>query len=118
MYYYYNICNSQRIEKTYGTLLDENGVNIMKIGSNGWIILDENPSTGYSWKLIKDNSGTYKVIKKFYLPTNTGKVGAPGKAVWIIKAVDTGMGTITLRYSRAYSMEASDKEVTYEINVI
>ncbi|WP_406787407.1 protease inhibitor I42 family protein [Clostridium neuense] len=118
MYYPYNMSNFHRIKRTYDTLLTDSGTNIMKIGENAWVILDDNPSTGYSWRVVTDSSGIYKVIKSFYLPTNTGSVGSPGKSIWIIRAVDTGRGSITFKYSRAYSTDSNDKEIRYEINVI
>lgn len=118
MYYPYNINNYYRVKRTHGTLLTDSGVNIMKLGENAWVILDDNPSTGYSWRVITDNSEIYKVIKNFYLPTNVGKVGSPGKSVWIIRAINTGSGSIIFRYSRAYSVSADDKTIKYDITVI
>lgn len=118
MYYSYSMNNFYRIKRTHGTILTDSGVNIMKIGENAWVILDDNPSTGYSWRVITDDSEIYKVIKNFYLPTNVGSVGSPGKSIWIIRAINTGRGSITFRYSRAYSMDADDKEIRYEIKVI
>jgi inhibitor of cysteine peptidase len=118
MYYPYGMNNFHRVNRTHGTLLTDSGVNIMKLGENAWIILDDNPSTGYSWKVITDNSEIYKIIKSFYLPTNVGSVGSPGKSIWILRAIDTGSGSIIFRYNRAYSMDAADKEVKYDITVI
>lgn len=118
MYYPYSMNNFYRVNRNHGVLLTDSGVNIMKLGENAWVILDENPSTGYSWRVITDKSETYKVIKNFYLPTNVGNVGSPGKSIWILRAINTGSGSITFRYSRAYSMDADDKTIRYEINVI
>lgn len=118
MYYPYRMNNFHRVNRTNGTLLTDSGVNIMKLGENAWVILKDNPSTGYSWRVITDNSDIYKVIKNFYLPTNVGSVGSPGESIWILRAINTGSGSITFRYSKTYSMDADDKEVKYDITVI
>lgn len=118
MYYPYIMNNFHRIKRTYDIVLTDNDTNIMKIGENAWAILDGNPSTGYSWRVVTDSSGIYKVIKSLYLPTNTGSVVAQGKSIWILRALDTGRGSIIFKYSRTYDKDSNDKEVRYEINVI
>lgn len=118
MYCPYISRDFQRAERQQEIVLLDTGVNIMTIGESAWIILDANPSTGYSWRPTLDNSETYKVIKNFYLPSNIGAVGTPGKAIWILKAVNTGQGSIILTYTRPYAEDPNDKKIIYNINVM
>lgn len=114
----YMVDSFNRLEKNYGNLLIEKGINIMNVGEKGWIILDANTaSTGYSWNLIPDNSGTYKLIDSFYLPSHTDAMGTPGKSVWIIQAIRPGSGSILLIYKRPSSIESDEKRIIYKINV-
>lgn len=107
-----------RPTKNYGNLLIDKGSNNMKVGEKGWIILDANSaSTGYVWNLIPDNSGKYKVVDSFYLPSHTDAVGTPGKSVWIIRAIRPGNASITLMYKRPSSTEEGEKRVTYKLKI-
>ncbi|KHD38592.1 hypothetical protein NL50_03565 [Clostridium acetobutylicum] len=100
----------------YGTLLITNGINRVKLGEKTWIILDANSSTGYVWRLTLDNSKVYRIDKNFYLPSRTGSVGTPGKAVWILKAIKKGEASIVLNYARVFDKEAL-KSIVYSIIV-
>lgn len=118
MYCPYMRANFNRLEEDQGNLLIDKGINIMNVGKKGWIILEANSaSTGYVWNLISDNSGTYKLIDSFYLPSHTGAVGTPGKSVWIIQAIRPGQGSILLIYKRPSSTEKDEKRIIYKINV-
>ncbi|WP_246615281.1 protease inhibitor I42 family protein [Clostridium thailandense] len=110
--------NFSRLDEDHGNLLLDKGTNIMNVGKKGWIILDANSaSTGYQWKLISDNSGTYKLVDNFYLPSYTGAVGTPEKSIWIIQAIRPGQGSILLVYKRSYSDEADGKQIIFKINI-
>ena len=118
MYCSYMTDNFNRLEKNYGNLLIDKGINVMNVGEKGWIILDANTgSTGYVWSLVPDNSGTYSLIDSFYLPSHTDYMGTPGKFIWIIQAIRPGNGSILLVYKRPYSIESDDKRIIYKINV-
>ena len=110
--------NFNRLEDDYGNLLLDKGTNIMNVGKKGWIILDANSgSSGYLWDLVPDNSGTYKLVDNFYLPSYTSAMGTPGKSVWIIQAIRPGQGSILLVYKRPSPTETDGKQIIFKINV-
>ena len=67
----------------------------LEASSNAWFMEDYNPSTGYTWRFIPDQSGVYQMIRQIILRGSTGMVGVPGKIIWIIKPVGIGSGTAT-----------------------
>ena len=110
--------NLNRLEADQGNLLLAKGTNLMSVGKKGWIILDANSgSTGYLWELTPDNSGTYKLVDNFYLPSHTGAVGTPGKSIWIIQAIRPGQGSILLAYKRPSSTDTDGNQIIFKINV-
>lgn len=64
----------------------------------GWYSVEYNPSTGYTWRFIPDNSGVYKMVKQFTLQStivnmdNKPLVGLPAKTIWVFQAVKAGKG--------------------------
>lgn len=64
--------------------------------------LPENPTTGYSWQLSFTQG--LILLNESYLPDDpTGKlIGSGGTHVWIMRAIQPGMQTITGVYSRPW----------------
>lgn len=78
--------------------------------------LDENPSTGYSWK-ITATSGL-RVVADEYVPraANASIVGAGGTHRWEIVAVATGIQEISGTYARPWE-NPTDGAATYRVTV-
>ncbi|GEM_PF-653969 len=82
------------------------------------VVLDSNPSTGFSWQLIDiSNENVLKnTNKEFRLPEIDPPPGTPGEEVWTFEAIGAGTSTLSLEYSRPW--EGGEKAVeTFVLNV-
>jgi inhibitor of cysteine peptidase len=76
------------------------------------ISLKSNPTTGYSWKWIKNNSSkVFDSISLIYIPTKVkeGIVGSGGNEIWKFKGNEKGVDTLKFEYCRSW-----DKNPTFE----
>lgn len=79
------------------------------------IQLSSNPSTGFSWKLVKyDDKLISLVDHKFIAPKNKKMLGAPGYETWTFKAIKAHyyvnqVGHVVLQYARPWSKEGATK---------
>ena len=74
------------------------------------ISLKSNPTTGYSWKWIKNQSSKIlDSVSSMYIPTKVkeGIVGSGGNEIWKFKANQTGIDTLTFEYSRSWEKNPS-----------
>ncbi len=70
------------------------------------LTLEANPSTGFSWQLVKISDQTVlEFVKKEYLATASNLVGVPGKEVWTFKTLAAGQATINLEYRRVWEKD-------------
>jgi predicted secreted protein len=76
------------------------------------LTFNENPSTGYVWKL-KTTPGLLIIIDKI-LPPKTPGPGIPGHQMWVIKAIDTGNQQIKGEYQRLWETQSVE---TFILNV-
>ena len=77
------------------------------------ISLKSNPSTGYSWKWMKDKSSSViDSINSTYVATKVKEeiVGSGGNEIWKFKANESGIDTLKFEYCRSW-----DKNSTVEI---
>lgn len=75
------------------------------------IVMQSNPTTGYSW-LLKSYDATLisPISRKFYPPTNRKLVGAPGYEKWTFRVKSPGFvvpqtTSIVLLYARSWEMQ-------------
>jgi inhibitor of cysteine peptidase len=74
------------------------------------IKLQSNPSTGFSWFLVKYDSNLITPISHKYIAPDTKLVGAPGYEEWVFKAdpralVVPQITKIQLAYTRPWNLE-------------
>ena len=106
--------------KTYNIKSANDTVKLQK--SDVMIVeLAENPSTGYSWEFVSDNENVVKIISKktVYPKVKKGemqKCGAPGTAVYKLKAQNPGTAKILGIYVRPWEKEKPIK--TYNLTII
>ena len=106
--------------KTYNIKSANDTVKLQK--SDVMIVeLTENPSTGYGWEFTSDNEEVVKIISKktVYPKVKKGemqKCGAPGTAVYKLKAQNAGTARITGAYIRPWEKEKPVKK--YNLNVV
>jgi predicted secreted protein len=97
-------CSCRHTEMT-GTMDISEPANPISVssGENFTIILESNPTTGYSWHL--DRNLDESIVKfsgsKYVLPESNLE-GAPGKEVLIFTAVNPGTTNISMHYSRSW----------------
>lgn len=90
----------------------------VKNGAQFSIMLDSNPSTGYSWKLADPIETEYlEFIGSTFIPKERQKmmVGVGGTEVWTFKALKPGKTTIKMEYSRPDGTVGSEKEFKVRI---
>jgi inhibitor of cysteine peptidase len=74
------------------------------------VTLKSNPTTGYSWKWIKEKpskildsvSSTYIIDK-----SEPDRVGVGGNQIWKFKAKETGVETLIFEYCRSWQKNSS-----------
>lgn len=68
------------------------------------IVLEGNPTTGYTWTVYPDNSGVYEVVSEKFEPFSTaeGMVGVGGHYIAELKSLKEGTGTVALEYARGW----------------
>ncbi|WP_052723351.1 protease inhibitor I42 family protein [Methanosarcina barkeri] len=98
---------------------NDNGNTIyIKEGNAFFLILKENPSTGYSWQL-RLSSGLNQLSDKyqpFESPKNNFVIGAGGLRLWKIEGVAKGNQQVNAIYKRPW--ESTGKEQTFKLNVV
>jgi inhibitor of cysteine peptidase len=86
----------------------------IKNGMTFKVVLDENPTTGYTW-ILNVTSGL-AITGDTYVPPDSSLVGAGGKHEWQIKATGTGDQQITGIYRRSWEPTVGN-ETTYRLNI-
>ena len=68
------------------------------------IVLDANPTTGFTWQLSSplDDTLVTLVGNAYEAPSTPGRVGAGGKQTWTFKAIRRGQTVIGLQYARSW----------------
>ncbi len=73
------------------------------VGQEFTIILDSNPTTGYSWEFSSPpDEQIIELIDSSFQPPRTRLKGAGGKQLWIFRAAASGQTTISLKYIRPW----------------
>lgn len=66
------------------------------------IALESNPSTGYSWRLSKNDAAVVKFLDQSAFPPARPVPGAPGRQLFKFKAIAPGTDSIELEYLRPW----------------
>lgn len=102
-----------------GILLKPHLVNQLALnGELAWFIVDDNPSTGYSWRFRPDNSGVYDVVETISLHPRTEGIhaGTPGSLIWKVQGVRSGKGTILFEeFAQGSSSPSTTIAVTIKV---
>jgi inhibitor of cysteine peptidase len=85
------------------------------------VSLKANPSTGYSWKWIKDNSSKIvDSVSSLYVQNKAepSMTGVGGNEIWKFKAKKTGIDTLTFEYCRSWESNSTveTKKIIVKIN--
>jgi inhibitor of cysteine peptidase len=91
---------SQGVTASYGIVDNGKAISI-KEGAILKIVLDENPTTGYSWN--ESVTSGLKITESNYIQGgSTGLVGAGGTHEWVIKATGRGEQQFSAVYTRPW----------------
>ena len=78
----------------------------IKAGEEFSIVLDSNPTTGYSWQLEKSfDKDVLGLIEHGYLPPESPRRGAGGREIWDFRARKEGTAEIRLEYRRPWEKD-------------
>jgi inhibitor of cysteine peptidase len=78
------------------------------------VVLEGNPSTGYTWEVSADER-YLELLAQAFEPHGQG-VGAGGREVFSFRALSTGQATITCEYRRPWDREARDV-ASFEVQI-
>lgn len=93
--------------------------NILNIGQMGRVILNGNPTTGYTWHYKIENEDKLKEVESAEVGWSIA-IGSGSTFTWDFEAVKAGKAKITFKYYRDWEGEASTKPeniVGYEVEV-
>ncbi|MCP4180045.1 MAG: protease inhibitor I42 family protein [bacterium] len=86
-----------------------------KTGDTFTILLKSNPTTGYSWKVLKFDKKIIELVDSKYT-SNSKLIGASGNRQYIFKILAPGKAKLKLVYKREWEKTAPLR--TFNINVI
>ena len=75
---------------------------VVAIGAPLVIALESNPSTGYSWRVSKNDAAVVKFLDQSAFPPARPVPGAPGRELFKFKAMAPGTDSIELEYLRPW----------------
>ncbi len=80
------------------------------------VVLDSNPSTGYSWAVQPVEKPVVSLSGEPVFSASNNKLGASGKAILTFKTVGSGSQTLILNYQRPFEKGAQPAK-TFTLNV-
>lgn len=84
------------------------------------IKLESNPTTGYSWKWIKEDSNIIlDSLGQTYVPkqTDSRRLGSGGVEIFKFKAIKSGIVSLKFKYNRSWEQQTTDSVKTFIIKV-
>lgn len=86
------------------------------VGEEFTIVLDSNPTTGYTWEAAIDNE-LVSLIGKEYEAHGAEMLGAGGQEIFTFKAEAAGQASLAFSYLRPWESQQPERERTYQITV-
>lgn len=89
-------------------------------GASTTIVLRENPSTGFRWRLNLARSTNLAIIRvtdRGYQAAASGLIGAPGSHRWEIKARAPGDASVVFIYTRSWEHKPPAETHVVQVNV-
>lgn len=91
---------------------------ILKVNDTLTLNFSSNPTTGYSWHLVKKENTLLDSVNWVYKSSAGNLAGAGGNEIWTFKAKRTGIDTLTFEYKRIWEKENPPAEIKKFIIVI
>jgi predicted secreted protein len=92
----------------------------LRPGVSTTIVLRENPSTGFRWRLEmarSTNLSIIRVIDRGYRAGQIGLIGAPGSHHWEVKARAPGVASVAFIYVRPWERKPPAETHFVQVNV-
>jgi inhibitor of cysteine peptidase len=89
-------------------------------GTSTTIVLPENPSTGFKWRLDAQqstNPAIVRVIDRGYQAGQSGLIGAPGAHRWEIEARARGTASVVFTYARPWERKLPAETHVVQVNI-
>jgi inhibitor of cysteine peptidase len=86
-----------------------------KQGGTIAVQLDENPTTGYQWKLQVEPPGPWQLVTTSFSPPLDGRVGGGGTRTWLLQAVHGGQAHLAFELRRRWGDEKPLKRLDFEL---
>jgi predicted secreted protein len=89
-------------------------------GTSTTIVLSENPTTGYKWRIDSGQSSNLAIVQVTdggYQAAQTGLMGAGGSHRWQIEARAAGTARLVFAYARSWEHKAPAKTYVVEVDV-
>jgi inhibitor of cysteine peptidase len=89
-------------------------------GASTSVVLRENPSTGFKWRLNTAQSTRLSIVRildRGYQAAGSGLIGAPGSHRWEIKARTPGVASIAFSYARPWEHKPPAEIHFVEVNI-
>jgi inhibitor of cysteine peptidase len=92
----------------------------VRVGDTFTIVLDSNPTTGYSWQLKSVPASSIAFIGSAYRIDHPILPGTGGREIWTFKAVSTGYAGILLEYVRPFdkAMVANATPTVFRVHIV
>jgi len=92
----------------------------LRPGVSATIMLRENPSTGFKWRVDAARSthlSIIRVVDRGYHAGKIGFIGAPGSHRWDIKAQAAGTASVAFSYARSWEHKPPAETHFVQVNV-
>jgi inhibitor of cysteine peptidase len=92
----------------------------LSTGGSTTIVLSENPTTGFKWRIDTGQSANLAIVQVIdggYQTGQSGLMGAPGSHHWQIKAHAAGTAKIVFAYARSWEHVAPAQTYVVEVDV-
>lgn len=89
-------------------------------GGSATIVLRENPSTGFKWRLNTAQSTRLSIVRildRGYQAAHSGLIGASGSHRWEIKARAPGVASVAFTYARSWEHKPPAEIHFVQVNI-
>jgi inhibitor of cysteine peptidase len=86
----------------------------LPLGTTFTVVLEENPTTGYSWNVSVTDG--LKITRDTFIPPTSGLIGAGGVHTWNVLTTKTGLQEFSGIYMRPFE-NVTGNETTYMLMV-
>ncbi len=85
---------------------------VLKPGDTYTIMLEENPTTGYQWRIYLLDLRVISVVENEFIPpvVKDGRVGVPGQRKIVVRGERTGRGELELHYIRSWETDKKPED--------